>query len=90
MLMSSGGIPGQYQVVQMVFGFASATEGCNGVINSQAVYQMATQRLVESATAAGASGVLFVGFQNRVAVSRGCSGPKQAFEVFAWGTAVRF
>ncbi len=29
-------------------------------------------------------------FQNRVAIAQGCGGPRQAFEVFAWGTAVQW
>ena len=74
----------------MVFGFASAGEGCGGSINAEGVYMAARKRLEESAQTIGAQGVLFIGFQNRVAAAAGCAGPKQAFEVFAWGTAVTF
>ncbi|AUX28252.1 MULTISPECIES: heavy metal-binding domain-containing protein [Sorangium] len=90
MLMCSGGVTQSYQVLKMVFGFASVVDGCGGTLNTQGAYHAALQRLEESATAIGAHGVLFIGFQNRVASAQGCTGPKQAFEVFAWGTAVTF
>lgn len=90
MIISSGGVCEQYQVLGLVVGFASVSEGCSSGVNVEGTYQTALRRLTESATAQGADGLIFVNFQNRVAVKPGCTGPSQAFEVFAWGTAVKF
>lgn len=89
MKISSGGISRPYSVIGIVVGFASTTESCGSSIKVESTYQAALDRLVESASAKGANGLLFVNFQNRAAVAQGCTGPRQAFEVFAWGTAVR-
>jgi len=90
MIISSGGVCQQYQVLGLVVGFASVSEGCGGGIKVEDTYQVALKRLTESAVAKGADGLIFVNFQNRVAVKAGCTGTSQAFEVFAWGTAVKF
>jgi uncharacterized protein YbjQ (UPF0145 family) len=90
MLVSSGGVSHQFEVLGLVVGFASRTEGCGGNLDVERVYHLALKRLIESAKAMGAVGLLFVNFQNHFAVARGCTGPRQAFEVFAWGTAVQW
>lgn len=87
MIVSSGGVWTKYQVIGLVVGFASKTEGCSGT-PIEPVYHLALKRLTEAAKQKGAAGLLFVNFQNRRAVSQGCTGPSQVFEVFAWGTAV--
>jgi hypothetical protein len=87
--VSSGGISQPYQVIGIVIGFASTTDSCGSGVKVESTYQAALDRLVESAVGKGANGLLFVSFQNRTAVAQGCAGPSQAFEVFAWGTAVR-
>lgn len=87
--VSSGGISQPYQVLGIVIGFASTTDSCGSGVRVESTYQAALDRLVDSAVGKGANGLLFVSFQNRTAVAQGCAGPSQAFEVFAWGTAVR-
>lgn len=52
-------------------------------------YKAALQRLIESAKAKRANGLIFVSFQNRVASQAGCGSARQVFEVFAWGTAIQ-
>jgi hypothetical protein len=89
MKISSGGVSQPFRVIGIVIGFASTTESCGSGLKVEATYKAALDRLVESATAKGANGLLFVNFQNRAAVAQGCAGPTQAFEVFAWGTAVQ-
>lgn len=89
-LVSSGDANRPFKVIGLVIGFASISEGCQGKIDVEGVYETALKRLTESAKGQGANGLLFVNFQNRVASAQGCSGPKQAFEVFAWGTAVQW
>ncbi len=88
--ISSGGICRPYSVIGLVIGFASQTEGCGGGAPVERTYYLALKRLSEAARAKGASGLLFVNFQNRVAVAKNCGSYQQAFEVFAYGTAVNF
>lgn len=90
MLISSGDADRAFRALGLVIGFASAGEGCQGTIDVESVYQTALKRLTESARARGADALLFVNFQNRVASAQACGGSKQAFEVFAWGTAVQW
>ena len=88
--ISSGGACQSYNVIGLVIGFASQTEGCGGGAPIESTYYLALKRLSEAARAKGASGLLFVNFQNRVAVAKNCGSYQQAFEVFAYGTAVNF
>lgn len=89
-VVSSGPICAEYNVLGLVVGFASKTEGCSGTIAVEGVYQTALQRLIEGARGRGANGLIHVNFQNRVASQAGCGSAKQVFEVFAWGTAIQF
>ena len=90
MVISSGRICEVYETIGLVVGFASKAEGCSGQIDIEPTYRAALQRLVESAKAMKATGLIYVNFQNRVASRAGCGHSKQVFEVFAWGTAIRF
>ena len=89
MLVSSGSICESYATIGLVIGFASKTEGCSGKIAVEDTYKQALKRLIESAKAKKANGLINVAFQNRVASSAGCGAPNQVFEVFAWGTAIQ-
>jgi uncharacterized protein YbjQ (UPF0145 family) len=91
MLISSGDAGRPFRAINLVVGFASKMEGCQGHIDIEDVYEQALKRLEEGAKELDANAILFVNFQNRVATGQGCTGPpKQVFEVFAWGTAVRW
>jgi len=89
MIVSSGAVCQQYEVIGLVVGFASVSEGCDGGIKVEETYRIALKRMTESAAAQGADGLIYVNFQNRVAVKAGCAGTAQAFEDFAWGTAIK-
>ncbi|MFO8041117.1 MAG: heavy metal-binding domain-containing protein [Sodalinema sp.] len=89
MIVSSGGICQDYEVMGLVVGFHSTAEGCSGKVDVSNAYQMALQRLQESAEAKGANGVIFVNFQNRPGTKAGCSTPTESLDIFAWGTAVK-
>jgi uncharacterized Zn finger protein (UPF0148 family) len=89
-IVSSGPICAEYNVLGLVVGFASKAEGCTGVISVDNVYRTALERLIEGARARDANGLIHVNFQNRVAAQMGCGVTRQVFEVFAWGTAIRF
>lgn len=83
MLVSSGSICESYTTIGLVVGFASKTEGCSGKMAVEDTYKQALKRLVESANAKRANGLIHVSFQNRVASTAGCGTPNQVFEVFA-------
>ncbi|MEB3232154.1 MAG: hypothetical protein VKJ64_14185 [Leptolyngbyaceae bacterium] len=51
MLISSGAICQQYQVLDLVIGFASVSEGCSGGIQVEEAYRTALKRLRETAAA---------------------------------------
>jgi hypothetical protein len=90
-IISSGRICETYRTLGLVVGFASTTEGCGGKLPIESTYKAALSRLIESAKAMKATGLIYVNFQNRFAAQQaGCVGAKQAFEVFAWGTAIQF
>lgn len=88
MLTSSGPISEPHNTIGMVIAFASATEGFSKNISVESTYELALKQLIASAKAKKANGLINVSFQNRISASQGCGGPKQVFEVFAWGTAV--
>ena len=90
MLISSGDANRPFKALGLVVGFASIVAGWQGKIFVEVVYETALKRLKENAKALDAEGILFVNFQNRFATAKGCGGPKQAFEVFSWGTAVQW
>ncbi len=90
MVISSGDANRPFKVLGLVTGFASRSEGCGVGVQIEQTYDLAMARLKDSASELGASGLLFVNFQNRVASKQACGGPQQVFEVFAWGTAVRW
>ena len=90
MIISSGTLCEKYKVLDLVVAFESQTAGCGSSIKVEKAYKNALASLVKSAEAKEADAIINVNFQNRVAtVAVGCGSSGQAFEVFAWGTAVK-
>ena len=87
-LLSTGEIGQPYDVIDAIFAYGSSTDGFLKTANPLEAYQKVAGVLKERATAAGGDAVTFATFDYRVAASAGCGGGK-AFEVFAYGTAVR-
>ena len=75
-------------VIDAVFAYGSSNDGFLKTANPLEAYQKVAGVLKERAVAVGGNGVTFATFDYRVAVNSGCGGGK-AFEVFAYGTAVR-
>jgi uncharacterized protein YbjQ (UPF0145 family) len=71
-----------------VFAYGSSTDGFLKTANPMEAYEKVANVLKQQAAAAGGDGVIHATFDYRVAASTGCGGGK-AFEVFAYGTAVR-
>jgi uncharacterized protein YbjQ (UPF0145 family) len=53
-------------------------------------YSKVAEQLQSNAANMGATAVVHASFDYRVAVSSGCGGGRQVFEVFAYGTAVKW
>lgn len=87
-LLSTGEIGVPYDVIDAVFAYGSSSDGFLKTANPLEAYQKVASVLKERAAAAGADAVTFATFDYRVAAGTGCGGGK-AFEVFAYGTAVR-
>jgi hypothetical protein len=87
-LLSTGEIPLPYDVLDAVFAYGSSNDGFLKTANPLEAYQKVAGVLKERALAVGGNGVTFATFDYRVAANSGCGGGK-AFEVFAYGTAVR-
>lgn len=92
MLLTSGPIDEKTETLGLVFAMgASVAEGCSDQINAIAAYQNANNELKKLAKEMNADAIVCINYQNRNAVSNSCgSRGKQVFEVYAWGTAVRF
>jgi hypothetical protein len=84
MYISSGdaGSGVQYTVLGMIFAVASDPSPPKAML-------LAANQLKAAATSDGADAVLFTGFSSRPAVSKGCWGDQQVFEVLSWGTSVK-
>ena len=87
-LLSTGEIGIPYDVVDAVFAYGSSSDGFLKTANPLEAYQKVASVLKDRALAAGGDAVTFATFDYRVAANSGCGGGK-AFEVFAYGTAVR-
>ena len=90
-IASSGPIPGNYQVIGMVFGYSlKEAEGCQSRIDILGAFAESTERLKESAISAGGNAVINIGYQQRDTQTANCAAQgRAASEVYAWGTAVR-
>ena len=87
MILSTGDIKGNYEIIDLVFAYGDSTaEGCFGSCTPPQAYEKASQLLAQSATGKGANAVINIRFDFRVAQN---FRNKQVFEVFAYGTAVK-
>jgi Putative heavy-metal-binding len=88
-VMSTGDIPYPYEIVGLVFAQGNSTEGVFADADPAKAYQLVADMLGKEAKDRGANGVIHIRMDYRVAVTGGLLGPRQAFEVFGYGTAVR-
>lgn len=80
LLVSSGGVNRPYKVLGLVTAMATHQ-------NSAKAYLAVLDNLKTAAANKGGNAILFVSFQNRVAIGSGCFGQFQVLEVWGWGTA---
>lgn len=89
MLLSTGDIKDNYQVIDLVFASGNSTESFLKNCNPMQAYQKVSQLLAQTAADAGADAVIHIRFDLRVTTTSGVFSPNQAFEVYGYGTAVK-
>ncbi len=83
--VSTGDLGRPFDSLGIVFGYSSS-------VDSNQVHQSALEDLKSNAAQLSADGLMFVHFQDRTTTKSLLFGliKQQVFEVFAWGTAVKF
>ena len=96
MITATGNINRDYDVIGVVHATVVKTakkKGCGGAggLPIEEAYRSATRMLAEAAHNSGGDAVIHIGYDHRVSASPiGCAGSAEpAFEVYAWGTAVK-
>lgn len=88
-LISTGDIKEDYEVIDAIFALDSCKEGIlKGADPSQAFDKVKMALRNKCAQLCG-DAVINCQFEYRVALSQGFGSPKQVVEIFAYGTAVR-
>lgn len=80
----------KYEVLEIVFAYGSSDGALFKTANPLEAYPKVRDQLGETAIKIGADAVIGVSFDYRVSMKQGCGGSNQSFEVFAYGTAVKF
>jgi hypothetical protein len=88
-LFSSGDIPYQYDVLDLVFAHGNSAEGTMKGLQPVQAFQMLVNWLGQTAVHLGANAVIHIRLEFRVSSGQGLLGGGQAFEVYGYGTAVK-
>jgi hypothetical protein len=88
LILSTGDIRQNYTIIDPVFAYGSSNDGFLKTANPLEAYSKVADLLKDRAAKMGADGIIHATFDYRVAAKTGCGGGK-AFEVFAYGTAVK-
>jgi hypothetical protein len=88
-LVITGELNSDYQIIDSIFAMDSSTEGIFSNADPGKAFAGVRSQLRESAIKLGGDAVINCIFEYRVAVSQGLMGAKQVMEIFAYGTAVR-
>lgn len=75
-----------YEVAGIIFGYGNTKKSGNPL----EAYSNARESLKEEAKKLEADAVVGTSFNYRDASKQGCGGPSPIFEVYAYGTAVKF
>jgi uncharacterized protein YbjQ (UPF0145 family) len=90
MLVSSGDISRPYEVIDLVTAYAASDEKFSGKISGANAYTAAIHRLKNAAVSLEADALIYVNLHGNMGVKRAFVGEVHMYEVFAWGTAVKF
>jgi hypothetical protein len=95
MLTATGNINRSYEVIGVVHAVVTRPQTKNGCgqaagLPIQEAYEAVTTALREAASRSGGDGLIHIGYDYRVSVSRlGCNDTRPVFEVYGWGTAIK-
>lgn len=87
-VISTGAIQGNYEVLDTIFALGSGEAGVFTRAPDNAFKGLKTE-LVSKCKALGGNAVIFCQFEYRITLNDGLFGKKQGIEIFAYGTAVR-
>lgn len=88
-LITTGDIKEDYEIIDAIFALDSCTEGVFKGADPNKAFDKVKDGLRKKAKDLGGHAVINCQFEYRVAVSQGLMGSKQVIEIFAYGTAVR-
>ena len=88
-LVITGDLNMNYQIIDSVFAIDNHKEGWVSGADPGKAFAGVREQLRDKAVSLGGNAVINCIFQYRVSVEQGLLGPKQAMEIFAYGTVVR-
>lgn len=88
-LLSTGDIPGAYQIIDAVFAVDSSTKGFLSEVDPGQAFEGVKRQLRERCRELGGHAVICCQFEYRNALADGFLGKKQSLEIFGYGTAIR-
>ena len=88
-LITTGDIKEDYEIIDAVFALDSCKEGFFKSADPNDAFDKVKNGLRKKAGELGGHAVINCQFEYRVAVAQGFGGAKQVIEIFAYGTAVR-
>ena len=88
-LVITGDLNMNYQIIDSVFAIDNHKEGWIAGADPGKAFVGVREQLRKKAVSLGGNAVINCIFQYRVSVEQGLLGPKQAMEIFAYGTVVR-
>ena len=88
-LITTGDIKEDYEIIDAVFALDSCKEGIFKSADPNTAFDKVKNGLRKKASELGGHAVINCQFEYRVAVSQGFGVAKQVIEIFAYGTAVR-
>ena len=80
----------KYHVIDVIFSYGNSQEKFLKTANPLEAYPKVRDALKAEAEKISADAVIGAHFDYRVATKQGCGGNGMVFEVFAYGTAVKF
>lgn len=89
--VTTGNISRNYEVIDAIFALDSHKEGFfSGAANPGKAFDGVKGQLRQRCTELGGDAVICCQFEYRVALADGVFGKKQAIEIFAYGTAIKY
>ena len=88
-IISTGGINKDYEIIDAIFAMDSHKEGFMIGADPNKAFEGVKQQLSSKCRALGGDAVINCEFEYRVAVGEGFGGKKQVMEIFAYGTVVK-